>query len=223
MLTNFHVPLCECDYLDRHSLHLLKKHTKQQNICTLHLNIRGLHTKKDSLQELNTDLRDQGITIHFILLCETNLNSVKMKTCNIDGYSLICNNREGERGGVAMYVLDSISYTLRHDLAIFVSYEFESIFIQTTIGKKKYIIGEVYRVPNTSELESIERYSDIIDLTATENCEVIIGTDQNFDLLRTDENRNCSTLLNTFTSNGLAPSITKPTRSITHSSAMHTH
>ena len=40
---------------------------------------------------------------------------------------------------------------------------------------------------------------------------IIVGTDQNFDYLKIDNHKNTEDLLNTFMSNGLIPTITKPT------------
>ena len=78
-------------------------------------------------------------------------------------------------------------------------------------------MGEIYRVPNTSEHDSIERYETILkQLVHYKN--IIVGTDQNFDYLKIDHHKNTEDLLNTFMSNGLIPTITKSTR-ITHTSA----
>ena len=78
-------------------------------------------------------------------------------------------------------------------------------------------MGEIYRVPNTSEHDSIERYETILkQLVNYKN--IIVGTDQNFDYLKIDHHKYTEDLLNTFMSNGLIPTITKPTR-ITHTSA----
>ena len=46
-----------------------------------------------------------------------------------------------------------------------------------------------------------------------------IGTDQNFDLLKTESHKQTAALLNNAFANSLLPTITKPTR-ITHSSAI---
>ena len=46
----------------------------------------------------------------------------------------------------------------------------------------------------------------------------MIGTDQNFDLLKTETHTQTSNLLNTFFMHACVPTITKPTR-VTHTSA----
>ena len=79
------------------------------------------------------------------------------------------------------------------------------------------IIGEIYRVPNTSVHLSLERYEQIMSkLTGTKP--VIIGTDQNFDFLKIGTHVHIEELLNTYLSSSLLPTINKPTI-IAHTSA----
>ena len=93
-------------------------------------------------------------------------------------------------------------------------------FVQVNLPNRKLLVGEIYRIPNTSEKLSIDRYGKVIDTLTnsypTHN--IIIGTDQNFDYMKINNNNNISLLFDTFCSAGLIPVIDKPTR-ITHSSA----
>ena len=49
-------------------------------------------------------------------------------------------------------------------------------------------------------------------------CDLMIGTDQNFDYMKVDTNQNVSDLLNVFFTQGLLPTVKRPTR-ITHTSS----
>jgi hypothetical protein len=80
------------------------------------------------------------------------------------------------------------------------------------------IVGEIYRVPNTNEINSIKMYETISKQLQNYNHNIIIGTDQNFDYIKIDQHKNSEDLLSNFLANGLVPTITKPTR-ITHSTA----
>ena len=102
-------------------------------------------------------------------------------------------NRNTKRGGVAIFINNKHNYQSREDLEIFVSGEFESIFveIQEKDGNRGTIVGEIYRVPNTSEITSINRYENITKTLSDMPQNVIIGT---------------------FLNNGLVPTITLPTR-----------
>ena len=60
---------------------------------------------------------------------------------------------------------------------------FETLFLEVTSSKGSTIIGEVYRIPNSSCPDSITNYELITNKLQNENKEIIIGTDQNVDYL----------------------------------------
>ena len=97
---------------------------------------------------------------------------------------------------------------------------FESITaeIETKQGKHNLIISEIYRVPNTNERQSIMYYENMISTLCHTKADILIGTDQNFDLMKTDTSTNVSDLLNVFFTAGVVPVIKQPTR-ITHTSS----
>ena len=97
---------------------------------------------------------------------------------------MITRNRiTNTKGGVAIYLKNNITYKRRNDLEINIDGEFESIFLETNSNKTKTIVGEIYRIPNTNELDSIRHFETILNKLANINCNIIIGTDQNFDYL----------------------------------------
>ena len=77
-----------------------------------------------------------------------------------------------------------------------------------------WTIGEVYRVPNTKERESITHYEHLMTKLCDTKCEIIMGTDQNFDFMKINNNNNISDLLDVFYTLGVIP-----TTRITHTSA----
>ena len=99
--------------------------------CALHLNIHSLPSKIIQLREMLFSLKEQGITIHFILLCETFLSNANAHLFPIAGYNFVHKSRSQlTRGGVAIYILDGFNYTERLDLCINVEGEFESISVE---------------------------------------------------------------------------------------------
>ena len=151
-------------------------------------------------------------------MCETFLHDGNKHLFDLPGYNFVFRNRTNKsRGGVAIYIRKNIEYKLREDLDIFVEGEFESIFLETVINNNKTVIGEIYRVPNSNINQSIERYDEIFSKTKDAK-NVIIGTDQNFDLLKIESHKQTADLFNNAFANSLMPTITKPTR-ITHASA----
>lgn len=152
----------------------------------LQLNIHSLPAKFEALKLMLTSLQQKGVQFDFILICETFLQEHNVSLYNLENYTFISKNRSKLKGGgVCMYIKNNIQFKLRDDIAIFREGEFESIFIETTCpNTKPYIIGEIYRVPNTNTKKSLEYYETII--TRIGNNNTIIGTDQNVDFLKTN-------------------------------------
>ena len=87
------------------------------------------------------------------------------------------NRTVGTRGGIAIYIKETISFKCRPDSEINIDGEFESIFIETIIKQEKIIIGEIYRVPNTNEQLSLHRFETILERLRNMNINIILGTD----------------------------------------------
>ena len=213
----------DSQYLDMEQLcsflHNSDDHNSTYEYTSLHLNIQSLPAKFDALKLLICELHENHIDLDFIMLCETFLQDGTDHLFNIPGYNLVSKNRTGtSRGGVAIYVNKKFNFKIRDDLGINFPGTFESIFIEIQCNKLKAIVGEIYRVPNTNEAISLQRYEQIIKKLQYYRNNIIIGTDQNFDYIKIDQHKNIEDLLSIFLTNGLVPTITKPTR-ITHTSA----
>ena len=201
-------------YYDLDKLNIDDESNEEYEYTCVHINIQSLPAKFEKLKYLISEFQEQNIDIDFILLCETFLTDNIAQQFNIPGYNLLSRNRNTKRGGVAIFINNKHNYQSREDLEIFVSGEFESIFveIQEKDGNRGTIVGEIYRVPNTSEITSINRYENITKKLSDMPQNVIIGTDQNFDYLKVNSHKNTQDLLCTFLNNGLVPTITLPTR-----------
>ena len=204
------------EYLDMDQLKSMPGNTNF-NSCEfscIHMNIRSLPNKINKLEIFIND----NITIDFFLLCETFLNNTNHDMYNLDGYKFIGKHRQILKcGGVGIFIKNGISFRVREDLSTFIKHEFESIFIEVSSKNRHLVIGEIYRVPGTDCITAIQRYNDIITRVQNEDKWVVIGTDQNINLL--DVNFQYSRLLlDCFYSAGMLPTVTRPTR-VTHSSA----
>ena len=118
---------------------------------------------------------------------------------------------------MAIYIRNDIDFIIRDDIGIFIEGELESIFVETTHKGRKMLVGEIYRVPNTDPVVAIERYDNILDKIKNVH-NVIIGMDQNLDLLKVNTHKHTSDFLNTIFEHSFVPCISKPTR-VTHTSA----
>ena len=194
--------------------------TCQYDFRVMHYNIRSMPKNFESFKMKLAELDDEGFNFDFILLCETFLSDKNYKLFNIDGYSKIEKHRKTmQHGGVALFISNSYQFKVREDLSIFNEGQFESIFIEVSMNNEKSIIvGEIYRVPNSDQKEFLESYDKIVSIVTQEKKDLIIGTDQNLDLLKSDVDKITKDFLNYNYSKGILPVINKPTR-ITHTSA----
>ena len=187
---------------------------------SLHINIHSIPCKFELLKDMIARLEAVNLEIDFIFLCETFLTDINKAKYPLPGFNdIICQNRKHKtKGGVAIYVNKKFTCKERPDLSPFHEGEFETIFAEVKNKNTTLIVGEVYRVPNTNEKVSIERFeSTLLKVSEANSSTVIIGTDQNFDFMKINSHKTTSTLLNTFIMAGMIPTITKPTR-ITHTS-----
>ena len=186
---------------------------------SIHLNIQSLPSKFDELNNTLRHFGKNGQNIDFIMLCETFLTDTNEHLYKIPGYTLITQNRKiRQRGGIAIYINEKHNVFCKKDVGINIEGIFESLFVEVdTPDKTKLIIGEIYRVPGTNEADSLTYFEQTINSLSSYK-EIVIGTDQNFDYLKYDSHKPSMDLLQLFITNGLMPTITKPTR-VTHSTA----
>ena len=214
----FHINITNSPYFEIDEIPSVVSGNKTQ-YCAMHINIQSLPAKFEKLKDLLAQLHQKGINVDFLLICETFLNDQISPYFNIPGYNLVYKNRQNKsKGGVAIFIDKKYNYCIREDLSIFIEGEFESVFLEICSPMHKLIIGEIYRVPNTNIKNSIERFELILEMIKNYKHKIILGTDQNFDLLKLNNQINTKELLNIFYANKFIPCITKPTP-ITHSSA----
>ena len=191
---------------------------KNSRYCAIHINIHSLPSKHSELCNMLDQLNENGIIVHFVLLCETFLTDINAHMFPIPGYNFV--RSVLSKGGVAIYIANEFNFKERPDLSLNIEGQFESITIE--VDSKQYkqnlILSEIYRVPNTNERLSIERFDQMVTSMSNTNNDILIGTDQNFDYLKVGSNKNTSDLLNIFFQAGVLPTIKRPTR-ITHTSS----
>ena len=97
----------------------------------LHVNIQSLPAKFDNLKSIIGKMSTSGISLDFILLCETFLTDHNADQYCIPGYNLIYKNRtQKKQGGVAIFIKDKYNFKVREDLSIFKEGEVESLFLE---------------------------------------------------------------------------------------------
>ena len=86
------------------------------------------------------------------------------------------------KGGVALYLHDTIKYEIRNDPSLFVQGELESVFAELNRDGNK--AKQVYIVPSSSAILSLQQYENTLQKLTSYKHTVILGTDQNFNLLK---------------------------------------
>ena len=126
------------------------------------------------------------------------------------------------RGGVALFIKDTVDFKIRNDLSVFIPHVYESIVIEISPESgKKIIVGVIYR-PNTAPRADMDIFTttlhEIIDQINMEHKLGVIMGDMNVDLLKYSSHDATDTYVDGIFSRGFIPRIFKPTR-ITHTSA----
>ena len=209
---------CDSQYLELEDLVTNIDHNSFQ-YKALHLNIRSLAANFDKLNMIIGNFLTNNCDLDFILLCETFLTDLNNSLFNIDGFQKVEKHRIHSRGGgVALYINNKYEFSMRDDLSCFEEGLFESLFVEINTGTRNLILGEVYRVPNTSIQGFNEKYEHLVSSVMNEKKELLIGSDQNLNLIKANEDKNIQNFLDINYSYGLLPVIVRPTR-ITYDTA----
>ena len=134
-----------CKYYEPIELHdiIARKDNLLSMFC---INAQGLMSHWDSFCNL---IHDMGAGNQFVdIIGITELFHMSKGECQLDGYHPLefktRSDLNSSRGGVGIYVKDSLSYEVREDLSVFIPHVFEAVFIEINIKNKHIIIGTVY-------------------------------------------------------------------------------
>ena len=185
------------------------------SLLTLCVNVRSLGNI-DNFTRFQTLIYSLPIKPHLIAVNETWINQKnKGPQSNVEGYTFIHNSRKiNEGGGVGLYLLNHLNFTLRNDLNIMNEKTFESIFVDVYIGNRTITVGTIYR--SSSQDSNIPDFLNTLGntlsiITKSPNRACYILGDINLDLAETNNNyvnlyKDC--MLN----KGFFSLINKPTR-----------
>lgn len=147
------------------------------NISILHSNVRSLNK---NLSPLLSFIVEQGKSFEIIATTETWLK--KNENITIPGYTTLSQPRNSQfrGGGVAMFVTDSLHYTILSSVSS-CSPELEALFLKLEWG---LVVGVVYRPPSSSLTMFFDKLEIILSsLAKNYKNEVIIVGDVNIDTL----------------------------------------
>ena len=204
-----------CDYTTPDEFKTMSSSLDYPSTSLFCINCQSLNSHLDELHDLIVSMSSDKFMFDFIGIVET----FQLKpdiNYSLEGYqSLIYRDRteHGRNGGgVGMYIRDNIQFEIRKDLSVFEPFEFESIFIETTINSKPAIIGNIYRPPNGDIENFIGTLTRILRIAQAEKKSIFLMGDYNIDLLKFDRHNGTLDYIEELFSLSVIPLISKPTR-----------
>ena len=170
-----------CEYTDVVDAHMDKISVSGR--CALniiHLNIRSFHKNSDSLVFLLNDLKERGITVHAIGLCETFLSVSTHVNADIENYQAIHRYRTTKSGGGVSILLHS-SVKFKKSIDSPFGSSCESVIVEFGYNNLDVCMAEVYKPPFCDNVLFMQNL-DIVVKSFSKTSLNVICTDQNFDL-----------------------------------------
>ena len=187
-----------------------------QCLTFLHCNARSL---SKNYENVNVLLSSLTFSCSILGITETWLNANSPPLFTLEGYKAVRKDRgKGRGGGVLMYISESLSFKIRHDLSL-PSESAELLCVEVDLPREKnFIVCIVYRPPHT-DIDSF--LGDLESLMATINSlnkSACVMGDFNIDLL--SRTPNALRFQNILDSNAFNVMIDKPTRISEQSSTL---
>ena len=172
--------------------------------------------KEGRLDEYNVLLNCINNPFHVLAFTETWLRSDNLHNVEFEGYDSshvirpVDDHFDGKNsgGGISVFIKEGLHYKVRTDLNFVLPY-LETLFVELTFNNKLYMIGVVYRVPNTDVDTFNETLNGIIE-PLRNIYELILLGDFNVCLMK--DNNQTNHFRNSLISNNLFPTILEPTR-----------
>ena len=180
-------------------------------ISILYANCRSLLPKLDHLKVLVS-----VNTPHIISICETWLDdSISNDELHINGYSLTRRDRDRHGGGVAVYIHESITMSVR-----LIHPRIELLLVDLKLTWKTITCGLYYRPPSSDSSNLDELESTLEELPAPRLRNLLITGDFNIDLISSPYHPQLSSIQYKF---GLKQAVTSPTRESATSTTLIDH
>ena len=198
-----------CSYFSENQM-VTNSRLQRNDLFFAHLNVRSLNKNFDQFHDFIKELKFNSLVIG---VSETWLKDTPSPLLSIEGFSLFTNNRTEKRGGgVGFYVSDYLKAEVIKELSI-ITEHVEAIFIEIHVpDQKNFVVGEIYRPPNSSPSIFLETLQNILSLPSLADKRLVIMGDYNLNLLHCNENIHCQNFLDLILSHSLTPLTRKPTR-----------
>ena len=148
-----------------------------KNVIISHLNVNSVGSKFDEIQELQRKCK-----LDVLVLSETKLdNSFKQQILEIEGYSLVRQDKRSNSGGLLAYISKDIPYSLGN---INISNdELECLSIELNLANDKIMLLGMYKNPRTDPMTFKKFFEDTCEKVSDVYENFIIIGDLNFNML----------------------------------------
>ena len=128
MPNNFDI---NCGYKEPHEFSIGMNKTHTSDLSFFHVNCRGLSNNWERFKDLIETMHNEYFEFDVIAVSECYSHEHDTRLW-LPGYQdiLSANRKNEHKGGVALFVKDSIQYKVRTDLSVFIPNVFESLFIE---------------------------------------------------------------------------------------------
>ena len=138
-----------CNYYTEHDYDT--RINTDNKLKIIHFNSRSLYTNFDQIKEYLMDFKNP---FDIIAITETWINEEKGMDFELEGYNLVCMNREKKGGGgVALFIADNIKFKVLKDISVAVDNMLECITVEIDLKKNCNII--IYCIYRAQLMESI--------------------------------------------------------------------
>ena len=218
--TSFNTNSIKCDYyLPSEFKNQTKNIDGQEKFSLLHLNIRSISNKFDSFKNL---IDTPNLPFQIIELTETWLNENNMDCFNLENYEYLGSSRTTKKGGgVGLYILKQLEFKSRDDLTKNIENIIETKFTEITNNNgKNFIIGVIYRPPNSNFETFKNTMNTILEKIDKENKICYLMGDFNINLFKSESCDYANQFIEQLFTSSFFPLITKATRITYHTAAL---
>lgn len=209
---NLSLPICRYSTADELSAD--QPNSENFEMSLLHVNCRSLVAH---FQSFLTLINSFNFKIPVIAVCETWTTVANENDFSIPGYNFIVKSRQDKKGGgVGIYVLNGLEYTVRHDLDFNVEQTLETLIIE--LVRYNTLIVCVYHPPNSDFQSFHSSFDNMLGLLNASKKKCFVAGDFNIDLLKSDSHS--SSFINSVFSHAFLPTVTKPTRVTVNSATL---
>ena len=187
------------------------------NLSIMNFNIRSMQHNFSSFE--SDVLKSHAPDI--LGLCETKLTDCSEKVYTIPNYNCYTTNIASNKGGVCLYLKETIKCRPRLDLNVATEH-LESVFVECLIDNSTLVIGMCYHRPSIPiKLPTFQ--AELSNIVEKIHGKCVIMGDFNVDLLKSREDAVISSFINNLNEYAFKPIIIKPTRVCNNSATLLDH